>query len=124
MHVCVAQVLCPRRHAIVAAVREVEDDLLAKDPELVQEAIAEEVRRDYESGFTNLPTDAWRQFGMGRFDPWCGICRAPASEWHVEVTITVWTSMEEAMPYLRAGQLLQLASRRYVDEQKANASKN
>ena len=87
MRVYLAQLMCANRHCIVAVPGEYEND---------QDAAAlDQMVRD--------------GFKAGGFDPWCGICRSRSL--HVEIGATQWASLAEAMPYMKAAEAAQLATR-------------
>jgi hypothetical protein len=81
MKVWISQCLCPQRHCIAAAVAEAED---RKEALRVVEASLRE------------------QLDSLGLNPWCGLCRAPRDSWVFELAPTVWSSMAEALPALRA----------------------
>lgn len=70
-HVWIAQCLCPQRHCICAIAGEAVDvsdaqrAILAQLQEQVADLIAKRL-----------------------FNPWCGLCHAPASEWKYEVQVS------------------------------------
>lgn len=78
MKVYIAQLLCPRRHCVVASVGEFQS---------IQDAqtLGESLRTTFDSAVT-----------AGIFDPWCGICKS--RELRVEVAPTVYDTMAAAKP--------------------------
>jgi hypothetical protein len=46
-------------------------------------------------------------FGSQGLNPWCVLCRAPRDSWVFELAPTVWSSMAEALPALRAAEAAQ-----------------
>jgi hypothetical protein len=118
--VYLAQVLCPKRHEIVGNAGEVtlKDGLLE---ELVE--IAEKFRDQIQAcAEGNPPADAPEQ--IHHMSALCGICGAPLEQWKVEVGLTGFSSLEEAMPHLIANHRAQLLSRAIIDYQKSNAENN
>jgi hypothetical protein len=92
--VWIAQCLCPRRHAIIAAAGEAEDEATAA--ELVAKPLREQLDE---------------LLAEGIFNPWCGICRAPSETWRHELRRSRFASMEEAAPELWRLQLEQAVAR-------------
>jgi hypothetical protein len=87
MKVWICQCLCPQRHCIAATAAEAEDRDEAE--RTVEATLREELDR-----FPGL-------------NPWCGLCRAPRDSWVFELAPTVWSSMAEAEPALRAAEVAQ-----------------
>ena len=83
-HVWLAQCLCPDRHTICATAGD------ATDVTDAQIAILVPLREQVDA-----------ILAAKTFNPWCGLCHAPASEWTYEVRRTAFTTMEEAEPALR-----------------------
>lgn len=83
------QILCPNRHTMVAA---------PYDPgkQSAQEAL-------------DMLKEAFRQSGL---NPWCGLCQS--RELCYEDAATIFKSIEEAMPALRAMEQLNLSTRRIL----------
>jgi hypothetical protein len=106
MKVYIAQLLCPKRHCIVA---------------LAFEMTAEEEPRDFKKETADT---LWRAFAAGAFNQWCAICRAPMVDWHAEVDVTGFASLEEARPHLKHIQESQMITRAIIDATKAKASSN
>jgi hypothetical protein len=109
-HVYIAQVLCPKRHAIIGHAFELSDEL-ADDP------------AEREAVFTKL-ISAVDDASAAGMNPWCGICGAPRATWLVELGRTRWTSLQEAEPHLRENQRNQMLTRLSLDLEKAKASNN
>lgn len=93
--VWIAQCLCPRRHAILAA------SGVAEDQPTAEESLVKPLR-----------THVTRMIGSGTINPWCGLCRAPLESWRYELGRTRFTSMEEAEPHLRQSEREQSEVRR------------
>ena len=91
--VWIAQCLCPKRHAILAAANEADDrsEAEALIPQLRERVVA-------------LLAD-------GTFNPWCGPCRSPSDAWTYELARTSFRSMEEAVPALRRSEAEQAVTR-------------
>lgn len=81
--VWIAQCLCPKRHAILAASGEADDEHEAR------REVGEPLRQAVEK----LVSD-------GTINPWCGICSAEQSTWRYEVGRTGFRTAEEARPML------------------------
>src|SRR5882672_6857739 len=96
--VWLAQLLCPQRHAILAATDEADDAAAAQ-------AIADELRRNVDA-----------MIGSGAINPWCGICHAAKATWTVELVRTQWATMAQAMPALRAQERENIATGRAIGE--------
>jgi hypothetical protein len=108
--VYLAQVLCgKRRHAIVIRAGEVEEKYVLADWPAVAEAIRALVSAELDAMVAGAPFHA-RQLEDGeitvvnRINPWCDLCLSPRSKWMIEVTLTTFTSKEEAEPMLRQNQ--------------------
>lgn len=95
----IAQCLCPKRHAILAASREEETREAAELTVLapLREQIAE-------------------LLAIGAINPWCGLCQSPSDAWTYELGRTRFPSMEEAMPELRRVEAQQAALRAAAGE--------
>jgi hypothetical protein len=102
--VWIAQCLCPRRHAILAAAGEAEDERTASD------GLVEPLDRHVAS-----------LLASGEFDPWCGICRAPSDQWRIELRRTRFRSMAEAAPELVRLQAEQATTRAVLGGAKGSA---
>ena len=76
----IAQCLCPQRHCMAA---------MAFDPAATPEGVAVE----------SLRTAVREGIASEFFNPWCGICKS--REFHYEVGVTRFRTMEEAMPHLK-----------------------
>lgn len=93
--VWIAQCLCPQRHAILAAAREVEE------------------RPGAEIGLIEpLRTQIKMLVGSKTINPWCGLCKAPIESWRYELNRTPYTTMAEAQPMLMESQREQAEVRR------------
>lgn len=80
--VWLAQCLCPERHCILAAAD------LADSAAEAQAIVA------------SLEQAVAEVLAKGLIDPWCGLCRAPAESWRVEVGRTAWRDLADARPVL------------------------
>lgn len=89
MSVRIVQALCPARHCILAISGEGERDELTV---LLRKAV-------------ELAVDS------KTFNPWCGLCGAPAATWTYEAGVTRFTSMEDAQPELKRMEADQLATK-------------
>jgi hypothetical protein len=85
--VWLAQCLCPKRHAILAAAAEAEDQPTAQ--EAIVKPLRERITEMVKSGTIN---------------PWCGLCQSPVESWRYELGRTPYRSMQEAEPSLRAAE--------------------
>lgn len=88
--VWIAQCLCPQRHCILAVTCEAET---------LGEAEASKALLD--TTITTLIHD-------GTLNPWCALCRAPATDWTIDVNRTRFATQAEAEPALRKIQAEQL----------------
>ncbi len=82
--VWIAQCVCERRHAILAAAAEADNDKQAQ--KVVLAALREKLKLLIRDGTLN---------------PWCGICVSPRARWLYEIAPTPFNSMKEAMPVLQ-----------------------
>lgn len=92
MSVYLVQCLCPARHCIMATAVESESIQECRDAETLLLAAID-------AGIANTLVD-----------PWCGLCRAPREQWHTETGKTIWATMAEATPHLRAEEAAQIAT--------------
>jgi hypothetical protein len=94
----IIQCLCPQRHAIMA---------VSYDPE--------ELPHDVAMATFQSSIEEWVRKEV--IDPWCGICHS--REWHYEPAKTKYKTMEEAAVELSKIETANRASRRIVDQLKA-----
>lgn len=87
--VLLVQVLCPQRHAILAAASDHHDAA----------AITETLRTQVAS---------W--LASGTIKPWCGLCGAPRETWTSEPAPTRYRTLAEAEPALRQLEAEQIRS--------------
>ena len=85
--VWICQCLCPDRHCMVAVAGEADGEAAAKAE--LEPMLSRQVSHLLASGET---------------DPWCGICRIPASQWRFETAMTKFATMAEATGPLRESQ--------------------
>ena len=90
MAVWLAQCLCPSRHCLLA---------VASDALEGQALIAV------------LQGDVADAVEVGGMDPWCGLCGARRATWTYEVGRTIFATLREAEPALRATEAAQVRSR-------------
>ncbi len=102
MRVWIAQCLCPRRHCILAAVDQIEGGTGEAERVVV---IVDTLQAQVEGLIANQT-----------LNPWCGLCKAPASDWHYEVGPTRWATMAEALPTLRQTEDSQIATMSAMDD--------
>ena len=88
-NVRIVQLLCPQRHCIVASLYDPEENTSKTIMDFL------DVQR------TSL-------------DPWCGICKSRNLQY--EDRPTVFKTMEEAMPFVQAEQLKNLATMRHFQD--------
>lgn len=81
--VWIAQCLCPKRHAILAATVE------ADTRDGAEIACLTPLREHVRAGLAE-----------NTFNPWCGLCKAPSGTWTYELARTRFRSMREATPEL------------------------
>jgi hypothetical protein len=81
--VWIAQLMCPKRHTIVASAAVAADR--RKAIPLLVEPLREEADRLVRSGAINA---------------WCGLCGSPRETWMVDLGRTEYRSLEEAKPKL------------------------
>lgn len=82
--VYIGQVLCPKRHCMLAMAGEFEEEEQAQ-------LLGPMLRAKAEQGINS-----------GVFRPVCGLCNAPYDSFAVEVGLTKFENMEEALPLLKA----------------------
>lgn len=103
MSIYLIQMLCPKRHAILAAMLDADADKAT----------------DYAQGFKNLVLAAASGEeiipGAPKINPWCGICGARSDTWTVESAKTPYTSMEQAKGEGEKVQRANLETRAYMD---------
>jgi hypothetical protein len=92
MKVWICQCLCPKRHCIAALAGEAED--------------REEALRIIDAPLRER-IDTSLLLASLELNPWCGLCRAPRDSWVFELAPTIWSSMAEAEPALRAAETAQ-----------------
>ena len=90
----IVQLLCPSRHAVLAAAYETPDG--AEEPNK-----AEALRKQFQE-FQKPPMN---------LNPWCGICES--RELHTEDAATRYATIEEAWPALEETQRRNLATAEY-----------
>jgi len=83
----IVQCLCPSRHCIAA---------IAYDP----------ADRDDEAAIAGLRDMLGESIASGVLNPWCALCLS--RQWHYEVGVTRFHSLEEARPHLMTAQAEQL----------------
>jgi hypothetical protein len=96
----IAQILCPKRHCILASAFDVADH----SP---QEATAE------------LIAQVERLLALHKIDPWCGICRS--SDWKAEAAPTKWATMDQARPFIEELERENAAARRFYQALRGKA---
>lgn len=94
----IIQLLCPKRHCIIATVYEIEPG--------VDDAIALSRFREQWIAMTTT----------GGYNPWCGICGS--HDLTFETANTRWDTLEEARPFLRDEQLNNAITRAQIDDAK------
>lgn len=82
--VWIAQCLCPQRHCILASAGEADDATAA------EKTVVAELRKQMDALLL-----------AGVLNPWCGLCKAAAADWHYEVGRTRFASMDEAQESLK-----------------------
>jgi hypothetical protein len=92
-HVWMCQCLCPKRHAILGAAG------LADGSGEARKVVEQPLRESLE-----------RMLRSGEFNPWCGICKAPADTWRYETARTRYATMEEAQEPLRKSEAANVAA--------------
>lgn len=86
------QCLCPHRHCIMA---------LAFDPRAMADSEATD----------RLKESIAELIAEKSINPWCELCRS--REWHYEVGVTGFATLEQARPILQEEQARQLATQAY-----------
>jgi len=103
MRARIAQCLCPKRHAIMAMA-------VDEDPQNVSD---DEMLLGLRQVVAALIAGMGDQLKMGlprRINPWCDICKAPATRWRYDVQWTKefsdWETAQAALRDLEARQLI------------------
>jgi hypothetical protein len=91
----IVQVLCPRRHCIVATAYE------SPDGEPMPE-VTDRLKQQ---------TDSMIEKGV---NPWCGICLAKKASWIYEDSPTIFATMKAALPHLQEASDRNKAVREYL----------
>jgi hypothetical protein len=107
----IVQCLCPKRHAIMAFAYDSADipEHFDGDPAAPR------------AGLKQLIEDS---ILAKMLDPWCGICRAPASEFRYEDCPSRFRTMDEARPVLTALASANAEAREILHNQIRSASRN
>ena len=108
----VSQVLCPKRHCIIAFAFEA-PRYRTDDVELFRQASSE---------VTHIRLN--RLIQSRTINPWCGICGAADTSWTIDFTVTAWDTLEEAAPILEESARQQHESRNLIDAQRKKAQNN
>jgi hypothetical protein len=108
--VWIVQILCPKRHCILATPLELPADA---DPWAVGAAAGNLL-------FTQLE----EMIQKGTIHPWCGLCDAKRETFTAETGRTRFRTMEEAMPLLKAEAAKQASTREMIGAQKRMAENN
>jgi hypothetical protein len=83
--VWIAQCLCPQRHCILATAGEAQDQDRREAKAKIEGPLHERVAAELAAGVLN---------------PWCDLCRSPATSWTYELGRTRFRTMAQAKPEL------------------------